>query len=227
MTDYTLQVTFNSPTLIGSGEGFGATIDTDIVFDEVGLPYVPAKRVKGCLRDAVLEVCEMFDRANMKYYQPLQKQIVLTFGSPGEEHSAPVYFSNLTIAKYEENKAWIAYFIRQEAYSGMLSRERILETFTEIRQQTAINKDDGVAKPHSLRTIRVLKKGFAFSGTLTIDDDSHHANILTTLLLACANFRAVGTKRNRGFGEVRCVLLDKHEQELSIQDRWEAIQNYV
>ena len=36
-----------SDALINSGEGFGAIIDSDVVFDDIGLPYIPAKRIKG------------------------------------------------------------------------------------------------------------------------------------------------------------------------------------
>jgi CRISPR/Cas system CMR subunit Cmr4 (Cas7 group RAMP superfamily) len=66
MKTYTLKLTLLSPCLIGSGEGFGAVIDSDIVFDEFGIPYIPAKRIKGCLRDSAIEVCEMFKLGRYK-----------------------------------------------------------------------------------------------------------------------------------------------------------------
>ena len=55
-----------------------------------------------------------------------------------------------------------------------------------------------------MRTIRVLKKGLTFSGEVLIEDDS----VTKTLALACLNLRHLGTKRNRGFGEVEVKLLD-------------------
>ena len=65
MNNYKLVLELKSPTLIGSGSGFGAEIDTDIVFDELGLPYIPSKRIKGCLRDAIKEIEEMFSLAGV------------------------------------------------------------------------------------------------------------------------------------------------------------------
>ena len=51
MMNHKINVKLKSDALIGSGEGFGAIIDTDVVFDEVGIPYIPGRRIKGCLKD--------------------------------------------------------------------------------------------------------------------------------------------------------------------------------
>ena len=32
-----------------SGETHNSMVDTDIVYDEYGIPYIPAKRIKGCI----------------------------------------------------------------------------------------------------------------------------------------------------------------------------------
>mgnify|MGYP000559533320 CR=1 FL=1 len=34
-----------------SGETHNSMVDTDIVYDEYGIPYIPAKRIKGCIRE--------------------------------------------------------------------------------------------------------------------------------------------------------------------------------
>ncbi len=47
---YKVQIQLLSDTLIGATEVYGAIIDKDSVFDEVGLPIIPGKRVKGILR---------------------------------------------------------------------------------------------------------------------------------------------------------------------------------
>ncbi len=218
MNTYTLQLTLNSPTLIGSGEGFGALIDTDIVFDDVGIPLVPAKRIKGCLRDAALDVQEMFACAKIDF--PIQ--IEQTFGRPGDMQSAPVYFSNLTIEQYQQNHLWLSYLLQTDQYPDILSRDRILDTFTEIRQQTAIDEDSGVADDHSLRTIRVVKKGLSFYGQIQVEDADPDKAIQHTLLLACLNLRVLGTKRNRGFGEVHCALYAQNKP-ISIPKKLEEL----
>ena len=93
------------------------------------------------------------------------------------------------------------YFLSQ--YNKYFSRESTENTFTSIRNQTKIN-DEGLAEEHSLRTIRVLNKGLAFKGDITVYEDYKDYEKLLTL--ACINLRNIGTKRNRGYGEVECKL---------------------
>jgi CRISPR-associated protein Csx10 len=214
MKAYQVKLELLSPTLIGSGEGFGLLIDTDIVFDDAGIPFIPSKRIKGCLLDSVKEVKELFDSSHIDY----SINIETAFGKTGSSESGAVYFSNLTIEDYDINKAWLDYYLKNNKYPDLLSKERILETFTEIRQQTAI--DNGVAKDGALRTIRVIKKGFKFYGDVHIDNETEA--IVNTLALACLNFRFIGTKRNRGFGEVHCSLL-KDGNELPIKKKLEEL----
>ncbi len=216
MSKYTVTLTLQSPTLVGSGEGFGARIDTDVVLDDVGLPFIPAKRVKGCLKDAAQDVQEMLGVASIKKELAIER----TFGVPGKAQSTPVYFSNLTLKDYEQNTAWLRYLLQHKQYGDILSRDNISEALSETRQQTAIT-DAGVARKNSLRRIRVLRQGLVFFGTIRIDDERQEP-ILNTLAFACANFRAFGTKRNRGFGDVRCALFDG-ENEVLLQDAWKEV----
>ena len=37
-----------------SGDTYNSVVDTDVVYDENGIPYIPAKRIKGCIREAAL-----------------------------------------------------------------------------------------------------------------------------------------------------------------------------
>jgi len=215
MKTFYLHITLQSPCLVGSGEGFGTVIDSDIVFDELGIPFIPAKRIKGCLRDSAIEVCEIFESAKINLVD-LQKdgsenifEIVSSiFGKQGEEKSAPVYFSNLTILGYKEIKDWLTYLT--ERHGRILSRESIISQYTEIRQQTAIDEEKGTAKEHSLRTIRVAKKGLNFEGM--IEMENFKEEWLKLLSFACMNFRHMGTKRNRGFGLIECGLFENSEQ---------------
>ena len=35
-----------------AGETYNSLVDTDVVYDKYGIPYIPAKRIKGCIREA-------------------------------------------------------------------------------------------------------------------------------------------------------------------------------
>ena len=215
MKTFNLKIKLLSPSLVGSGEGYGATIDSDIIFDEIGLPYVPAKRIKGCLLDSANEINEMFGRAGVDFTLPVTE----VFGEAGTGNTAPVCFSNLFIEEYRENKAWLEYYLTIEKYRSILSKNSILETFAEIRQQTRIS-DDGVAFDGSLRTSRLMRKGLPFIGDVSVEDND--GKIREVLVFACMNFRNFGTSRNRGFGEIKCSLMDG-SHEISVQERLEDL----
>lgn len=209
-----IQVQTNSSTLIGSGEGFGALIDSDIVFDDIGLPYIPAKRIKGCLRDSVLEVIEILNIAGIP--NPLT-DIDTVFGKPGDVEPAKVFFSNLYIREYEENQTWLHYLTKHEKFRTYINRETIQSQFTVIRQMTRI-EEDGVAADHTLRTFRLVKKGEFFEGDVHIQGTPEsNEPAIQMLYLACLNFRRMGTSRNRGFGEISCKL-DTVDREINMPE---------
>ena len=226
MRTLTLVIELLSDALIGSGEGWGATIDADIVFDELGLPYIPGKRIKGCLRDSATEVLDMFEKAQIKNCFDLSREntkrefklINSIFGRSGQETPSSIYCDNLYIPDYENVRAWFEYLSSE--YPSIITRDAVLSTFTYIRQQTRINKD-GIAEDYSLRTIRVIKKGNSFQGSITIEDDS----AVDLLNLACRNLRRIGTKRTRGFGEVKCRLYENKEnkKEIDLSPELEAL----
>ena len=199
---FKIQIQVKSPTLIGSGEGLGALIDSDIVFDDAGIPYIPAKRVKGCLRDSAKEVEEILQRAKI----PVPMDIDAVFGKTGNIEPAQVYFSSLFIPEYEAERSWLLYLMGNKDFSHYINRERIQKHFTEVRQLTRI-EEDGVAFDHSLRSVRVVKKGEVFKGDVRIiGNPNSNDSLIQTLYLACLNFRHMGTGRNRGFGEIACTL---------------------
>ena len=202
MGNLILELKLLSDALIGSGEGWGANIDSDVVFDEFGLPYIPARRIKGSLRESALEVVEMFE--NSKINTVFSMDIDTLFGKPGQDHPGPISFFNLYLADYQSNREWMDWIIRQ--HSNYFSREIVLNTFSSIRQQTSIN-DEGIAKEKSLRTLRVLKKDNLFFGNVVFDPIDNDQ--LSLLVFSVLNLRHLGTSRNRGLGSVKCCLMDE------------------
>ncbi|MFN8672933.1 MAG: RAMP superfamily CRISPR-associated protein [Candidatus Sericytochromatia bacterium] len=197
-----LIISLESDALIASGEGYGAVIDSDIIFDDLGIPYIPAKRIKGCLKDSLKEISEIFFNSNIGKTLPLD----LVFGNNYENIQSEVNFSNLTIEEYNNNYEWLKYFTTEKDISKFISQNLITSFFTDIRQQTCIDEKDGVSKDHSLRTSRVLKKGLKFEGFLDINNEREL--ILDFIILACINLRRIGSNRTRGFGEISCEIYD-------------------
>lgn len=201
---YNLEVTLKSDTLIGSGEGYGAIVDSDVIFDDCGIPYIPAKRVKGLLRDSARIAGNMLATAELNLGNCSTEEL---FGIAGMEASADISVSNLYVEDYENNYKWIDFFIRGKDFNEKISKETVMQYFTSLRRSTQIN-EDGVAKDHSLRTARVIKRENAFYGTIELrgKDKEQLKKKECLLAIACMNLRSIGTKRNRGFGEVEAVV---------------------
>ncbi len=201
---YTLQISLQSDTLIGSAEGYGSIIDKDSVFDEVGLPNIPGKRVKGILREQA-ELLKLLGRLNS--VEELFGDIGLT-----DKNTKYLAVSSSVLPDYRANKTYLKYLIQE----GLISRSEVIEYFTTLRIITRIDKN-GIAADTSLRTFRVLKKGFIFTGELYFDPN-HLENFKSIVALT----RRIGSMRNRGLGHILCQLIlpvaSKVEPEKSLAE---------
>lgn len=190
---YTLRITLLSDTLIGHAEGFGAAIDKDSVFDEVGLPFIPGKRIKGLLR----EQADLLDKHRTpSNYERSFSDIVFGLSGKTETNSESMTVSNFTLPEYKKNRSTLAYLIEKNE----VSRSEIQEYFTSLRMMTSID-ENGIAKPTSLRTFRVLKKGLVFQGEISFEE--RYAGDLQKVV---ALTRRLGSSRNRGLGHITCSL---------------------
>jgi len=194
-----LVIETKTSTFPGSGEGYGSIVDRDVVFDDLGLPYLPARRIKGVLYESALELKEMLGNAKLKDLN--ERQLIDIFGKEGEIDGSALMITDLYLSGYEDISEWLKYLFYQ--YSGIFSPHSVLDSFTEIRHQTSISTT-GVAEEGSLRTSRVLRKGLQFEGRIVLSGQED----VELLALACANLRHLGGQRNRGFGEVLVELYD-------------------
>lgn len=200
MSSFNLNIGLLSDTLIGSGEGWGATIDSDIVFDKYGLPYIPAKRIKGCLRESAVEVLEIFEKASIGFVS--QKEIDSLFGEIGQTESGELSFSNAYIEDYALNKQWVEWL--EDKHRSIFSKDTVLNTFTSIRRQTAIKKE-GIKKRTFSKDVKSLNRGLKFSAKMETSGEIEIEKV-DFLSFAARNLRHIGTNRNRGFGLVSCSL---------------------
>jgi len=195
-----------SYTLIGSGEGSGL-INVDLIFDELGIPYIPSRRIKGILRNKALELTEILG---------ISHTIVDNiFGKSGFKESK-LRIGNLYIKNYKDIKNELKALMENNNLKGLITKNKIINFFTILRKQTAID-ENGVAKEHSLRTIRVLKPYIEFIGEIVEFNhltEKEKALLYLTVLI----FKRIGTARNRGFGGIKCSI-----DGLSIGDSEKAI----
>lgn len=187
-----IKIKLKSDTITYSGEGISGIIDSDVCYDEYGIPFIPSKRLKGVLRENALELLE-------NGYNIKNEDLDYLFGKKGDSNSGNIRISNAYLKDYEILKKEIKFKNDKIFYN----KESIISYFTYLRNQTAIN-EDGVAEKHSLRTSRVLKKGLEFIFSINFDPKFQQF-----MLDVFKVTRSIGLKRNRGFGEVEISPAEK------------------
>lgn len=196
MLNYQIKIILKSDTLIGSGEGYGSIIDTDVVLDDSGIPYIPAKRVKGIMLESAHELNYMLNLFNKSI------EIDNLFGKKGEVDGV-VYFSNFYLENYANIKQWLDYYCNKTV---IINKQSIISKMTSLRHSTAIDGKTNLAKTGSLRTERVIN-----SENIFISEVSFPEKLEEFFALICQNTRKIGTKRTRGLGEIETVLLKNGE----------------
>ena len=164
-----------------NGGAFNSGIDIDVCCDALGIPYIPSRRLKGCLREAAEDIgCDKIDEI---------------FGKPGAAAGGSLRFSSdARISDYDAAGEELRAF----------EPEKVLELFTYVRAGTAI--ENGAAKPGSLRFTRVVKQyspadGQPLQFVAECEIDSRYTEAMADI---CKALRNIGYRRNRGFGAVRC-----------------------
>lgn len=216
-----LTVTTRSETAPGSGESDGSVIDRDIVHDRYGLPYLPARRIKGLLRESAFDVVSMLGWAGVMSERDGLLSLNSVFGASGSHEAGWVRFDDLTLEGAEDLHTWLRWSQHQAAARDERDFEvtplRVLEQYTAVRAQTRIDAETGTAEENTLRRTRVLRRGLTFAGRVEIivPDDEYRAAKETAsevvLALACAGLRRVGLSRNRGLGRVDAGLWSDDE----------------
>lgn len=211
-----IQITTQSDTLFGTASG-GALVDSTTRHDKYGFPVIPAKTLKGLLRESAQEVLEMVSQSVEEKTNHQKSWLGELFGKEGVGGQGRLSIGAVEVVHYQGEEIQRKDIERE---NGILAEE-VLDYFTRIRYQTAID-DFGIAKKGSLRSARVIKKDVRFETALTGDLNDADKNLLH---LACLNLRRAGTNRNRGWGRIRTYVVEM--SALDINDAIKSIKEYV
>jgi len=179
----TLKMELLSDLCPTSGDGFAGFVDTDVNFDKSGLPYIPGKRIKGCLRECGLDIISI-DGNYIDKFKAL-------FGEIGASVSGALNIGNGMVENYNEIVKGI-----ENAH-----RSELAELYTSVRTRTKMEK--GKAVPGTLRTTRVLNKGDIYEFPVSLTTETNEFFEMCVKL-----FRSMGLNRSRGLGEINCTLVD-------------------
>lgn len=175
-----------------SGETYNSMVDTDIVYDVHGIPYIPAKRIKGCIREAALELLE-FGLISREKYEKL-------FGKEGNQQSG-FFLSNAYLKEHAALVTVAEHFKK----NGLAAPQNVLDQYTDVRTQTAVDLETGVADKNSLRTMRVIRRGLEFEAECN-SGKNVDAELQKLLELAVSLVKHMGVSRSRGLGLVEMKL---------------------
>lgn len=201
MTNYLLQITLQSPLASSAGEGRVGLVDRDVAFDELGLPILPGRRLKGLWRDAYRDVTEAWALCGESSI-PVED----VFGSPGQKPGAGdacLHIANAELQGASSLKTWLAYL---QSEIQKLHPDDVVNHFATVRSQTAIDRYTGAAKEDTLRSTRALKASLVFCAPVRFSV-SPSEELVNALALGAAALQHLGTARTRGLGTGRCRLL--------------------
>lgn len=196
-----IKVTVKSPIHLSSGKA-DVNVDSDVMHDEYGMPYFPARRFKGLLAESCEEIREMGERSGLEPFKSFSVDEL--FHHDTDAGAVQLIVPNLYLAEHDEyarmRGAWRAI---QKKYASLIDAQDVLEGYTSVRYQTRLT--NGVAAKGSLHNLRVVEAGVDFYGDMELDGaDAEHC--LPLIAAGLRNLRAAGGKRNRGFGRVTCTM---------------------
>ena len=189
-----LEIELRSDLCANVGKHYAAVIDLDTALDENGIPFIPARRLKGCMREIAQDILCL-----------PEKQLNGLFGASGAEIPGSLRITDARIREYDGELG----AINEAICSGEVHANDITELFCSVRAETAIEND--TAKEGSLRFTRVVNRispidnsPLRFYADIEYDETDG-----ATVDLICRGLKNIGYKRNRGFGLVKCKLTDR------------------
>jgi hypothetical protein len=191
-----LQIELLSDATFSRGEGAAGVVDTEVERDELGMPFIGGKTVRGLLRDSWLSMSPHFPDLVDAAEHVLGR-------SRAVDESCRLRIGDAVLP------AAIGAAVRSaaEREEHPLAPGAILDGFTSIRYQTAEDRATGAPDVTTLRSSRVVLRGFVFEAGLSWLDGYQPTAVDVRLLALCAlATRHGGLLRNRGRGHIRMTL---------------------
>ena len=201
-----IEITLKSDLCAGSGYAFAGIVDSDVCYDNIGIPYIPGKRLKGCFRET----------ANSFLHSLYDEALINSlFGERGQRFSSKLTIGNAYITGHDEISGFLKSKINE--YPDKYNQQSILQQYSHIIGQTKLT-ENGSAEEGSLRYTRVVNHyapgdamdELTFEAPISGDFDDKEKETLTNIIRATKN---IGLKRNRGLGSVSCNITELKENK--------------
>lgn len=201
----TLSITMLSDWHIGVGAGRSGDIDSLVVRDRTGLPYIPAKTLTGLWRDACETVAWGLDDASLGTWSAW---VEFLFGDqPGPNTDNPAKVPRpaaIAIGPATFDPALVA---------AVQAKPALQEAISFVKPGVGIDPHTGCAKENFLRFEEMVRGGATLTARcealtpLWHDlDNAQQATAQALLLAATKLIERVGGKRRRGAGRCEVAL---------------------
>ena len=191
----------SAATFAASGRLSG-DVDIETALDESGLPMIGGKTIGGLLSESWWEMNDVFASlrpAGHDLFPAASDNNESGFLSIGNAHVDPT------------TRSWFAALLAD----GDVTRNEIVEAFTEVVAQTAVSRETGAPEPGSLRRSRGVTRGVVLHAPLTWLT-APRPDHLEVLARATLSLRRGGVARTRGRGLVRCWLAPDRTNTLKL-----------
>lgn len=238
MKRYLVTMELESDACFGAGESKNGLVNSEVLIDSNGYPYLLGKTFKGVLREGIdnflMPSCEDEEKTLISKLigniANLEDSEIKSRNSEGLLKISNFTLDTNIISKLEkwrwnynevfeidskkidENKIRI----QRNLYNHKFKENVINELIMDIETSTRIGKNQ-VAEEGSLRSIRILKRGLIFKGIIEtrVDLDSENRALLDQML---KTINHIGINKTRGKGKVKLTLEDykmpvKHENK--------------
>lgn len=200
-----IKITLKSDLCIGSGYSYAGIVDSDVCYDETGIPFIPGKRLKGCFRET----------ANSFLHSLYDDEFINTlFGERGQKEASKLTIGNAVVSDYDEISQALKAKIKEN--DQKYNKQSILGQYSRVIGQTALT-DSGSADEGSLRYTRVVNRHIpgnpsselVFEAPVFANISAQEKEGLENIIEATKH---IGLKRNRGLGSVSIKLTDMVEK---------------
>jgi len=201
-----IEIKLMSDLCAGNGESSGYGIDTDICADNFGFPFIPARRIMGCLRETAIQLREYgLEEAS-------EENINEIFGN-ADGKEGKLRIGNAYIPDVESMQKYIVDLKNEKVKRDYLIRqsteEKIRRVYMNVRGQTRIDEHKKAEKG-SLRFVRVLNRYDPITGNPMVFKCDADVSLLEPAQrqlvdYACRALRHIGLARNRGLGNIRVI----------------------
>ncbi|MCR5670308.1 MAG: hypothetical protein K6G10_04820 [Butyrivibrio sp.] len=200
-----IRITLHSDMCLSTGQNQGTRVQTDICTDRYGIPFIPARRIKGCLREAAKELLEL----GLSGYT--KDDIQGLFGDE-KGRSGALYINDGLLPDIEEVYSTIEELAKKgtDIEKKAVHPGNISGMYTYRRFQMSMKGDD--KGPGTLRTLNVLvhydpldknkSRELEFIAYATLAGKKEYEELLK---LCCKAVRHMGFGRNRGLGNVSLI----------------------